>query len=130
MNSMQLTYHWWNIHIVTLLSVSYCSCTGFASLFIAGTLEIHHLRGYSWNKREIILFGLAVSEDTKKINSLGCFKQKSEDRHTVWQNAQYRSAVMPLFAVMNTSTRKAGKDVQDNVVHLVLKHEKTAMKIS
>ena len=79
---------------------------------------------------EIILFVLAVSEDTEKINSSGCFKQKSEDRHTVWQSAEYRPAVMPRLAVMNYQPLKAGKDIQDNVVHLVLKHEKTAKEIS
>ena len=75
-----------------------------------------------------MLFGLAVSEDTEKINSLGCFKQ-SENRHTVWQSAEYRSAVMSLLAVMTYQPLKAGKDIQDNVVHLFLKHEKTAMDI-
>lgn len=76
-----------------------------------------------------MLFGLAVSEDTEKINRLGCFKQKRENRHTVWQSAEYRSAVMPLLAVMNYQPLKAGQDIQDNVVHLFLKHEKTAMDI-
>ena len=75
-----------------------------------------------------MLFGLAVSEDTEKINSLGCFKQ-SENRHTVWQSAEYRSAVMSLLAVMTYQPLKAGKDIQDDVVHLFLKHEKTAMDI-
>ena len=74
-----------------------------------------------------MLFGLAVSEDTEKINSLGCFKQ-SENRHTVWQSAEYRSAVMSLLAVMTYQPLKSGKDIQDNV-HLFLKHEKTAMDI-